>query len=440
MRTSDRINLCIKNLLRRKFRTILTMTGVVIGVCSIVVMISIGIGLQKASEDSIAQMGDLTRIDVYNYTYSSSSDNAKIDDSVVAQFSVIPGVELATPMYSPNIDGNLFSGKKDRYQCWPQIVGIYPEALELLGYNLVEGRSFGDNDKEFSVIIGEHSDYDFYDTKARNDGHVWYEEDENGDPVNDPYVDMMKDDIYFKVNTNDKGKSDKYSVQLNVIGRLEQDWSKGYETYSGIFMRISDVKKLEEIYRKASGTKKDDKDSGYQHVIVKVTDINTVASVQEQIEDMGYDCSSLESIRKPMQEQARKIQIILGGIGAVSLLVAAIGIVNTMVMSIYERTREIGIMKVLGCTIGNIRSIFLIEAGAIGIMGGIVGLGISFAISYIINHFAGGLVGYDTTISVITPFLAVFAIVFATFVGLLAGYYPANRAAKIAAIEAIRRE
>lgn len=88
-----------------------------------------------------------------------------------------------------------------------------------------------------------------------------------------------------------------------------------------------------------------------------------------------------------MQEQARQQQMFLGGLGGISLLVAAIGITNTMIMSIYERTREIGVMKVLGCKVKNIRSVFLMEAGVIGFVGGIIGVILSYFISFLMNYF-----------------------------------------------------
>ena len=143
--------------------------------------------------------------------------------------------------------------------------------------------------------------------------------------------------------------------------------------------------------------------------------------------------------------------MILGGLGAISLLVAALGITNTMVMSIYERTREIGVMKVLGCLISNIRAVFLMEAGTIGFMGGVVGVGISYGISFIINTVAAagggandnmfGIGGMSIGGSSIIPWwLVVGALIFSTLVGLVSGFSPANRAVKISALTAIRQE
>ncbi len=145
-----------------------------------------------------------------------------------------------------------------------------------------------------------------------------------------------------------------------------------------------------------------------------------------------------------MNEQTKKIQMFLGGLGAISLLVAALGIANTMIMSIYERTREIGIMKVLGCVIRNIRTMFLIEAGAIGFIGGSLGIALSYLISHIINGVTAGSMGTGagtgSGISVIPLWLSLGALAFSTLVGLLSGLHPANRAMKINALAAIKQE
>jgi ABC-type antimicrobial peptide transport system permease subunit len=142
----------------------------------------------------------------------------------------------------------------------------------------------------------------------------------------------------------------------------------------------------------------------------------------------------------------------LGGLGAISLFVAALGITNTMIMSISERTREIGIMKSLGCYVRDIRVMFLTEAGAIGLLGGLVGCVLSFLISVVINLFGlGGLspgnllaaaAGGEgvSRISIIPVWLLGFAVVFSVVIGVGSGYYPANKAVKIPALEAIKSE
>ena len=137
------------------------------------------------------------------------------------------------------------------------------------------------------------------------------------------------------------------------------------------------------------------------------------------------------------------IQAVLGGIGAVSLFVAAIGIANTMMMSIYERTKEIGIIKVLGCDMKVIRNMFLLESGFIGFMGGVVGLLFSEAVSFAINRLLNigqSMTGMSGDISRIPLWLAAASLAFAVFIGMAAGFFPALRAMKLSPLAAIRNE
>ena len=202
-------------------------------------------------------------------------------------------------------------------------------------------------------------------------------------------------------------------------------------------MPIKDVEKMEAARMKKSKEKK--QNTGYDEAVVKVKDMKDVERVQQAIKDMGFQASSLTEYLNSMQEQSRMLQMVLGAIGAISLIVAAIGIANTMVMAIYERTKEIGVMKVIGASVRDIRMLFLTEASFIGFMGGIAGIIISFAVSKIINVVALNM-GQTYNISVIPWYLAVAAVLFATLMGTAAGFMPAVRATKLSALAAIKTE
>ena len=179
---------------------------------------------------------------------------------------------------------------------------------------------------------------------------------------------------------------------------------------------------------------------------MEVDDFQNVTTVQTLIKTMGYDAQSDVEWIKQTQQQTNMIQAVLGGIGAVSLLVAAIGIANTMIMSIYERIREIGIMKVIGCNIRDIGGMFLMEAAYLGFFGGVVGLGFSYAVSAIINHFSKGgsglfgLGGGSGNISQIPPWLAIVGVLFAIVIGMISGFVPSQRAMRLSALAAIKNE
>ena len=184
------------------------------------------------------------------------------------------------------------------------------------------------------------------------------------------------------------------------------------------------------------------KDFTYSSVQVKVDDIKEVENVAAVIRSMGYNTSTNAEYMDSMKSQLAIIQAVLGGIGAISLLVAAIGIANTMMMSIYERTKEIGVMKVLGCSLKNIKQMFLLEAAFIGFIGGMAGCILSYVLSAIINLVTGhgAAMGIQGDISYIPFWLMLAAMGFAVFVGMVAGYFPALRAMRLSPLAAIRNE
>ncbi len=458
MKIFDVISMCFANLTRRKVRTLLTVVGVVVGTCAIVVMISLGVAMNVNQEAMLAQMGDLNVIQVYNYG-STGPEAVTLDDDAVATMAAMEGVQVATPFWQPwDLSAKVVSGSKDRYEMsYINIIGVYPEAMELFGYQISEGDYLSEQDKEFSVVLGQYTAYDFIDTKRSGDRqYVWRDPDPITGEMPDPFVDVWRDEITLETIMQDEDDSPS-RYELSPVGVLLEDWGKGYETSVGIFMDIDDLKTLIKEYNRENGIKTTT-DDGYSDVRVRVEDMEMVSQIEQQIQDMGFETFSMEDIREPMEEQARQQQLMLGGLGFISLFVAAIGITNTMIMSIYERTREIGVMKVLGCRLGNIRSVFLMEAGCIGFFGGLIGIGLSYAISFGLNYISNmgmmggdsggimmgmsmgmmGMGGMGSAISIIPAWLVGISLVFSTLIGLISGFYPANRAVKISALEAIR--
>ena len=178
----------------------------------------------------------------------------------------------------------------------------------------------------------------------------------------------------------------------------------------------------------------------YSTIDVEVDEMDNVAEIQSQINMMGYETYAASEWISSEMDQMNVIQAVLGGIGAVSLFVAAIGITNTMMMSIYERTKEIGIMKVIGCRIRDIQTLFLMEAGFIGFIGGVVGVGLSYGLSIVINNLvAQSDFGIDR-ISRIPLWLSLLSIVFAIGIGMLSGLFPSIRAMRLSPLAAIRSE
>lgn len=453
MKTRDLIMVCLQNLSRHKARTFLTVLGVIVGCCSVVIMISIGIGMKAAQEQALAQMGDLTIIQVYPTGRGAKS--SKLNDKTIGHMKELHQVEAVTPRLSAeNVPITIYSGRDKRYKAsYATIVGIDLSTARTMGYKLTDGE--WKPEKKNGVYAGQNFAYMFEDTKrpeGRNTidmyGGEW---DAQGMPVlPPPFFDILKSPITLDL---DSGKEDgkKTSQALETLGRLKEDFGKGEETSMGMIMGLDMLQSLLEQQARLAG-KKWDRHKGYQGALVKVYGIGDVAQAENEIKKMGFRTSSMESIRKPMEQEARQKQMMLGGLGAISLFVAALGITNTMIMSISERTREIGVMKSLGCFVRDIRKIFLLEAGCIGLLGGIAGTLLSFAISVVMNLAAsqapaassmdmmGETSELSSRLSVIPWWLALFAILFSMAIGLGAGYYPANKAVGIPALEAIKHD
>ena len=459
MRPRDLLALCSQNLFRRKSRTILTILGVVIGCCAIVIMVSIGIGSREAQEKMLSEMGDLTVINVYSYSWNAQDTNTVLNDAALESFRAIPGVEVVTPKWQAwDFPIKVYAGIGNRYEArWLTVFGLSDGAMKALGYELLEG-DYSDG-VSFGAVAGQLMAYNFRDTK-RPDGYnmiYWWEnavwDSENGgydySTIDDPYFDPMSTQLELQIDCGEGKKPIKQKV--TITGIAKEDYSKGWETSEGLIMRLDDLLLLREQYRKATGYKSDQEDN-YENVTVKVKSMSLVAEVEEKINEMGFNTNSMESIRKPLEEQSRKQMLLLGGLGAISLLVAAISIMNTMIMSISERTREIGVMKALGCRLKDLRTQFLSEAGMIGLTGGVIGVILSYIASVVMNLVTSGmhidsvktaltiLTDKGNRMSVIPIWLALFGLIFSAFIGLISGYGPAVKATKISALEAIRHE
>lgn len=278
----------------------------------------------------------------------------------------------------------------------------------------------------------------------------------NTDYGNPPDVDLSADSTEVTPIKRTK------FYNFNVVGYLDfdQDWV----TNDNIYISIEDMKYLLEEQKKYQKQNQgsddfyyddslygdsDDDTLTYSNIMVKAENMNDVSEIQKQIEEMGYSTSSYMSYIEPLQDKIEQDQFLFLAIGCIAFFVAALNIINTMMMSTYERTREIGIMKVLGCKIKDIRNLFLLEAGLMGFCGGVLGVPISIIGSFIINYMQTGSSGdmmyyYDptttSTSSVITPWLCIAAIVFSTLVGFISGLYPSIRAMKLSALEAIKNE
>jgi ABC-type antimicrobial peptide transport system permease subunit len=254
-------------------------------------------------------------------------------------------------------------------------------------------------------------------------------------------------------------------IKVEIVGKISQS---GSEYDWSILMPFETVKKYQkeiEKYNKqmggngggggvifekyGRGYSSSGANSGYQRVIVKADNIDAVVPIMENIKKIGYECFSPIQMLEDMKKQSAGLRQILLGIGIMAFIIAAIGIANTMYMSIYERTREIGILKVIGAKLNDIKHLFMLEAGWIGIFGGIMGVILSLGLSFLLNKFnvsIGGSIiwtpdGQKTLPSSYIPYWLTFAaMVFSFIASLAAGLLPSRRAMKLSVMMALRQD
>lgn len=436
MNFRDIIGMSAGNLWRRKLRTFLTVLGVIIGVASIVGMLSLGMGLKKSTMETIESYGSLTAIELYYWDNGHDSFDQMLTDSKIEEIEQMEYVTSVEPQLTYSVEF-----KYGNYICWADIVGISQEALSNIPIG--EGRIPSADSGQLELLFGNGVIGDFYNTSTYE--CYW----QTGEL---PDVDLMNDVIFTQLEstyTEDgqeiKGKRCIFPIVGLVEGNVETYNQYCYSVYTDIdALKTFLTKQYKGQTIPGQPTDKNGrpyKEFVYSSAIVNVDNMEHVETVLSAVKEMGYEAYSESEGLKETETQLKIIEMVLGGIGAISLFVAAIGIANTMMMSTYERTKEIGVMKVLGCSLNNIRMLFLTEAAFIGFIGGIIGVILTYGISAVINMVAGPAIGYENMeISYIPFWLPIIAVIFATFVGMAAGFFPAQRATKLSPLAAIRNE
>ncbi|WP_312497081.1 ABC transporter permease [Anaerosporobacter sp.] len=447
MKISDLIKMGLRNLSRRKARTALTVVGVVIGTISIVVMISIGIGMNTGFKSQVMELGSLSTITISKYAAIKDDKGNYIDtkeqiinEDLLNTVKQIEHVKTASPVLNAQLTLKIGNSVEGYAYCSVMDVA----AMKEFGMPDVQYGEMPTEENPDVLIMGSEvpKNY-FYSTKGNR--YEPYQFEAGKDKIL-AYMEM------YQYELKDPTKRAEFYLGTN-IAILQQNSQYDYQC----FMSLDTFKKwyMEAIdYLKPSDKKKAIKAlKEYETIQLNVDNVKNVSKVEQKIKEMGYQTESLNSYLAPLEQTSNMMQMVLGGVGAVAMLVSAISIANTMIMSIYERTKEIGVMKVLGCCITDIKKLFLFEAGMIGLIGGIIGIVLSYIASFCINKYGGPLfealmkstsVMYDnsvsTSFSIIPIWLPFLAAGFAIAVGVISGYYPAKRATKISAIEAMKTE
>jgi putative ABC transport system permease protein len=448
VRLADLLAQIFENLGRRKARVGLTAIGVVIGTAALVILVSLGAGLQRNAAQQLGGIQDLTRIEVWP-TYGEvmykggggggmgmaveispgggiAAGQTLITDDSLLQMAELPGVVGVYPRDFLQGQAVFVYGRLETY---PQVLGVPPEYLADENYEIQAGVG---NLARGTAVIGAMVPQSFYDPRARP-----------GQPPPSPpelFDEMLRLSL---TRWTREGSEERRTYQVRVAGVIaetagEPDWT--------IYLPLEEVTAYNQWFM---GRRIDRTREGYPTAIVRVEDPSRALEVGDQISSMGFQAYTPQEYLQGINSFFIVLQVVFGGVGFIAMLVAAIGIANTMTMAILERTREIGLMKAVGATNRDVLAIFLGEAGGIGLVGGLGGVFLGWSAGELMNILAlAYLAGQASESGGLPPAVAVFtptwllgiALGFATAVGLISGLYPALRAATLVPVTALKYE
>ncbi len=424
MTLQDQIRTAVSNVGRRKLRSALASLGVVVGALTIVIMVSLAEGIRQQINHQFASIG-LDRLTVNPPgsrrggfdpggfdSFGTSAPKKIITLQDVNRWRQLPGVTQIMP--EVNLPGSVglelewngtnqpvrMSGsgpmREMFFQPPPEPVAGSLYLPEAGGIVLSQGTAlaFGVSSNNFAGVIGQGVEVVLRTSRGETQSYT----------------------LHVQGISQERGRN----IQVSVADRIAmKNW----------------------WFNTTNALERD----GYDSVNIRSTDVTHAVALTAQFRQEGFQVQSLEIVVQVADRIVTAITVMFTLIGSIALLVATIGIANTMVMAIYERTREIGILKAMGASNGEIRRIFMLEAGCIGLIGGVIGLllgwlaglGLDQIIPIYLRHRELPVRG---DFFVVTLTLALGVILFATFIGLVAGLLPAQRAAKLDPLQALRHE
>ena len=420
MTLHDQIRTALSNVGRRKLRSGLASLGVVVGTVTIVLMVSLAAGVRRQINHQFETLG-LDRLEVYSSSGQRGDFNPFaflnrkkiITPRDVNQWKALPGVVKVVPEVNlpgsvglelscngtnqpVRMSGGDFRPGRMAFQELPQALAGSLELSESNGIILSQAaaRAAGISTNDFTRVIGQNVEAILRTSRGETQS--------------------------FRLQVRGISQEQSPTIQVSLADRIAM---------KGWWFNTNNILERD----------------GYDMVTIRAADVSRANTLSTQLRGDGFQVQSLEVIVTVANRILTVVTMMLTLIGGIALLVATIGIANTMVMAIYERTREIGILKAMGASRGEIRQMFMMESGFIGMIGGVVGLftgwllglGLNQAIEVISRIRGEPLHG---KFFLVTPWLAVGAIAFATFIGLVAGLLPAQRAAKLDPLEALRHE
>jgi putative ABC transport system permease protein len=449
----DSVELAARNLRESVLRNSLTTLGISVGVASLVAMLSLGIGLQQLASKRLQTSGLFdtvvvtSRRDLRGFNREQEqngpapAESPDLDESARRQIGKLPGVLEAYP--------DLRFISELRYEDKPHltmIAGIPFSSKNSDAFEGMQGKFFSSEDAHEAVIQKSFA-AELAGKSSRNPDEISVAE--VAKPVLGKQLVMRYAE---RESTSGSQDSASFSVvsrelRLTIVGvtDLDPDSMRG-AARARLFLpqRVIEGIHAMQAYDMRDSTRATSSEPAYSTVVARVSGAGKVDPVEQAIKKLGFNTFSILDATKSLRRFFTIVDLFLGIFGSLALTVASIGIINTLVMAILERRREIGIMKAVGASDADVRGLFFAEAGAMGLLGGVFGVVLGWIIGRVINFGTNVYLtrqGFSAEhIWSVPLWLVGGALGFALVVSLLSGLYPASRAAKLDPVQALRYE
>ncbi len=454
MKGHDLIELASRNLRESLLRNALTTLGIAVGVASLVAMLSLGVGLQDLASRRLARSGLFDSVIVYSRrearefsrterraTSPESSEGRALDEAAREEMARLPNVVEVNPDVRFPTEVRV----EDR-SFFTMVAGLPDSARSSDAFDEMQGRFFASRDADEAILQIEFAK----DINAQpatligKDVVLRYAERQ---PLAATATPSAGGDgagsagpLGFNVVRKEK--------TLRIVGIIETQPFGGISNFGRgrLFLPLELAEALNTVQvanvrdlMRATPTLK-----SYTALTVRMTSPAQVPAAQEAIKKMGFSAFSLLDATRNLRRFFAVLDVFLGIFGSLALAVASLGIVNTLVMAILERRREIGILKALGASDGDVKKLFFAEAGSMGLVGGVLGVALGWGIGRLINFGTNVYLRQQElppeNIWSVPWWLVAGALAFSVFVSLVSGLYPASRAAKLDPVQALRYE
>ena len=411
---------------RRKLRTTLSSAGVAIGIAAMAIIVSFATGVQDSLTNAFAITGQLDQVSVGDGSFglTDPSKHKPLNAKALGQFAALPHVKDAYG--SLYIEGSLTSGSANLTNVYLSSGAPLAETPQALSKFLVAG-SFPSSDSAGEVMISS-------DTATKLGLRA-------SNAVGQKVTFSGQYPGFFVGGAGQQAATNSLPIELTIVGIVSNAGNIGNGTATFIGVPYQTSTAYWDRMAKANSWTTDE----FSTVTLISESSGTVDTVAKEVKDLGYQATTTSDFLKGFSQFITILGLGLSGLAAIALVVACLGIANTMYTAVLERTREIGIMKAIGARSGDVRGMFLSEAGMIGLLGGTVGLLLAGLVAVIGNVIVNNLaanqgIPLDLTVFRITWWLVAGALALATVFSALSGFFPALRASRLDPVAALRYE